>query len=296
MQLAISGQLLSHSHDLASIIAIFRSLGVNAIELWPENISGGETKEERARYACKDLDGARTLLQASHMTVACVTLSGVLRRALVEEPRYGTKALLETIDAATILGSTLVNCYLEGLTTDLFLEIVRPAVEYAARKQVTLVLENEAHDDSGSAEGVKAIVEKVNAPYFGTIYDPCNYYQAHEEPYPGAYETLKEHIRYVHLKGGCRYHPQRRPQDHRGGTLRGSEDAHIGYTTIQEGVANADGILHRLARDGYTGFITLEPHVSVEDALTYYQADVAYIRARLEELPTSSDRKDTTNK
>jgi sugar phosphate isomerase/epimerase len=284
MQLAISGQLLSHTHDLASIIEIVRSLGVNALELWPENIAGGETKEERARYEGKDLGGVRDLLQASHTSIACVTLSGVLRRALVEGPDYGTQALLGAIDAATILGSNLVNCYLEGLTADLFLEIVRPAVEYAASKQVTLVLENEAHDDSGSAEGVKTIVEKVNSPYFGTVYDPCNYYQAHEEPYPGAYETLKEHIHYVHLKGGCRYHPQMRPQDHRGGMLRGSEDAYIGYTSIQEGVANVDGILHRLARDGYTGFITLEPHVSVEDALTYYQADVAYMRARLKEL------------
>src|SRR5581483_6029446 len=183
-----------------------------------------------------------------------------------------------------ILGSSLVNCYLEGLAADFFLEIIKPAVEYAARKQVTLVLENEAHDDSGSAEGVKAIMEKVNSPYFGTVYDPCNYYQAHEEPYPGAYEMLKEHIRYVHLKGGCHYHPQTRPQDHRGGTLRGSENTRIGYTSIQEGVANADGILHRLAHDDYTGFITLEPHVSVEDALTYYQADVTYMRACLKEL------------
>ena len=115
----------------------------------------------------------------------------------------------------------MVNCYLEAFSPDFFVELVKPAVAYAASKHVTLVLENEAHDSSGTAEGVKNILEQVHSPYFGTTYDPCNYYQANEEPYPGAYEILKEHIRYVHLKGGCRYDPQNRPGDHQGGTLRG---------------------------------------------------------------------------
>jgi sugar phosphate isomerase/epimerase len=285
VKLALSGQLLSHTHDLASIIEIFRSLGVDAIDLWPENIPGGETREERARYDGKDIRPVRDLLQASQIAVACVTLGGAgIKGANREGPSYATKALIAAIDAASELGSPLVNCYLEGFSPDFFVDLVKPAVDYAASKHITLVLENEAHDDSGTAKGVKAIVEQVHSSHFGTTYDPCNYYQANEEPYPETYEVLKEHIRYAHLKGGCRYDPQNRPGDHRGGTLRGSKDTYIGYTSITEGVANSDGILRRLARDGYTGYITLEPHVPVEHALTYYQADVSYMRARLKEL------------
>ena len=52
----------------------------------------------------------------------------------------------------------------------------------------------------------------------------------------------------------------------------------------QKVLRNSHGILHRLARDGYTGYITLEPHVPIEHALTYYQADVSYMHACLKEL------------
>ena len=105
VKLALSGQLLSHTHDLASIIEIFRSLGVDAIDLWPENIPGGETREERARYDGKDIRPVRDLLQASHIAVACVTLGGAgIKGATREGPSYATKALIAAIDAASELG------------------------------------------------------------------------------------------------------------------------------------------------------------------------------------------------
>ncbi|GCE29546.1 hypothetical protein KDA_50300 [Dictyobacter alpinus] len=285
MKLAISGQLLSHTHDLSSIIDIFRSLEVDAIDLWPENIPGGATSEERARYEGKDIEQVRDLLQARQIRVACVTIGGMaIKKASEEGLAYATKALIATVDAAAVLGSSLVNCYLEGFSPDFFVEFMRPVVDYAASKNIMVALENEAHDASGTAEGLKAILKHINSPYFGTSYDPCNYYQANEEPFPRAYEILKEHIRYVHLKGGCRYDPQYRPGDHCGGTLRDTINAHIGYTTITDGVANADGILRRLVKDGYTGYITVEPHVPVEQALAYYRADMAYLHSRLQEL------------
>ena len=95
---------------------------------------------------------------------------------------------------------------------------------------MTIVLENEAHDDSGPAASVRAIVEAIGSPHFGTQYDPCNYYHANEEPYPAAYEIVKPYVRYVHLKGGCHYDPETRPRDKKGGTMRGSDDRYIGYT------------------------------------------------------------------
>ena len=52
------------------------------------------------------------------------------------------------------------------------------------------------------------------------------------------------------------------PSDKQGGTMRGSTDRFIGYTSIPDGVVNADGVLRRLAQDGYTGYVTLEPHVN----------------------------------
>ena len=283
MKLAISGQLLAATHPLPELLATLRSLDVDAVELWPGNLPGGETSEERERYERKDLDGSRRVIEAAGMTVACVTLGfGVLRGCADRGPAYGTEALEGAVDAAAELGAPIINCYLAGIAPALFVEAARPAAAYAGRHGVTIVLENEAHDDSGLAASVRAIVEAVGSPHFGTQYDPCNYYQANEEPYPAAYEVVKDVVRYVHLKGGCRYDPARRPRDHRGGTLRGSEGQYIAYTSIPEGAVNADGVLRRLADDGYAGFVTLEPHVPREQAIDYYRVDVPYVRGRLD--------------
>lgn len=285
MRLAVSGQLLAQSHALSEILDILQALDVDAIELWPHNIPGGNSLEEKQRYERKEIAGTRQLLADRGMSVACVTLGfSVLGKCTEAGPDYGTDALKGAIDAAAALGAPLVNCYLAGISPELFVAAARPAAEYAGNAGVTIVLENEAHDDSGPAASMRAIVEAVGSPHFGTQYDPCNYYHANEEPYPAAYEMVKDSIRYVHLKGGCHFDPATRPHDKKGGTLRGSEDRYIGYTSIPDGVVNADGVLRRLAQDGYTGYVTLEPHVSAEQALDYYRIDVPYVQERLRAL------------
>ncbi len=285
MQIAISGQLLGSSHSLDRILEVFRSLGVNAIELWPHNLIGGETPDERALYQNKDVAGAARLIRDAGFTVSCITQgSRPIQQAAIDGPVVGTVALKGAIDAAVCLGAPLVNCYLSGIPSALFVEIVRPAAAYAGERGVTIVLENEAHDDSGTAQGIRAIVDAIDSPYFGTLYDPCNFYQANEEPYPYSYEVLKDSIRYVHLKGGCHYDPVHRSSDYRGGTLRGFDDRYIGYVALPDGVVNIDGLLRRLVRDGYDGFLTLEPHVTRETALAFYEIEVPYLKGLLDHI------------
>lgn len=285
MRLGVSGQLLARTHSLSEIVDILQSLDVDAIELWPRNVPGGDGPEEEQRYETKDVAGTRRLLDERGMSVACVTLGfSILRKCEEDGAAYGTGALKGAVDAAAALGAPIVNCYLAGLSPDLFVAAAQPAAEYAGTAGVTIVLENEAHDDSGPAASVRAIVEAIGSPHFGTQYDPCNYYHANEEPYPAAYETVKDYVRYVHLKGGCHYDPVDRPHDKKGGTMRGSDDRFIAYTSIPDGVVNADGVLRRLARDGYTGYVTLEPHVNPEEALDYYRIDVPYVQERIKAL------------
>ena len=282
MKLAISGQLLGGTQSLPQILEVLRSLGVDAIDLWPHNLEGGEAPEERGRYERKDVGAARRALDAAGVSAACVTLGfRAMARCGAEGPGAGTEALRGAVDAAAALGAPLVNCYLAGLPPSVFVEAMRPAAGYAGSRGVTIVLENEAHDDSGPAESVRAMIDAVGSPHFGALYDPCNFYHANEEPYPYAYEVLEDTIRYVHLKGGCWYNPKGRPGEHRGGTMRGSADRYIGYVAVPEAAFNVDAILRRLARDGYDGFVSLEPHVPAAHALDFYDVEVPYVRTRL---------------
>lgn len=285
MRLAISGQLLGSTHSLGEILDLFGSLGVDAVDLWPHNFVGGESADERALFQHKDVAGAQAILARAGVSVACVTLGGrPIGASIREGPALGTRALIGAVDAAQALGSEIVNCYLAGIAPSLFVEMMKPAAAHAGTRGVTIVLENEAHDDSGTARGMRDIVDAVDSPHFAALFDPCNFYQANEEPYPYAYDVLKDVVRCVHIKGGSHYDSKRRAADHRGGTLRDCADEYIGYGALPDTAYNVDGLLRRLHADGYRGYVTLEPHVPAERARAFYDVDVAYARSLLSRL------------
>lgn len=278
MKLAINGQQLSGTHSLAQILDVLDSHGVKAIELWPWNIPGGGTPEEDERFEQRDVAGAARLLKDRGFECACVTLgfwAAPLCFAAGGGARY-TEALMGAVDAAALLGAKLVNTYNVGIPLSIWGDATKPAAEYAASKGIVITLENEAHDDSALPENVAAVCERVNSPGLGTQYDPCNYYHGNVEPFPHAYEVIKKHIRYVHLKGGCRYHVEN-PGIHKGSTMRESTRDFIGYLPLPDAAFNVDAIVRALKRDGYQGWVSLEPHVSEKEVLEFYKVEIPYL-------------------
>ena len=279
MKIALNGQQLSSTHDLPALIDVLNRFDVTAVELWPCNLAGGSTPEESERFEAKDTAIAAKRLSEHGITVACVTLGFWAAPMCVA--RGGALALTEalegTVDAAVTLGARIVNCYSTGVALSIFEKAVKPAAVYAADNGVTITLENEAHDESADPHAVAQLANTVNSHGFGTQYDPCNYYHAYVEPYPAAYEAIKQHIRYVHLKGGC-YYDAAAENVFKGSTMRGSTRDFIGYLPLQEAAFPVEAIVRRLKRDGYNGFITLEPHVPPAHALSYYERELPYLR------------------
>jgi len=279
MKLAINGQQLSGTHSLSQILDVLDSHGVKAIELWPWNIPGGGTPEEDERFEKRDVAGAAKLLKERGFECACVTLgfwAAPLCFAAGGGARY-TEALMGAVDAAALLGAKLVNTYNVGIPLSIWGDAAKPAADYAATKGIVITLENEAHDDSALPENVAAVCERVNSPGLGTQYDPCNYYHGNVEPFPHAYEVIKKHIRYVHLKGGCHYHVEN-TNVHKGSTMRESTRDFIGYLPLPDATFNVDAIVRALKRDSYQGWVSLEPHVSEEDVLEFYKVEIPYLK------------------
>lgn len=283
MKLAINGQQLSATHSLAQILDVLDSHGVKAIELWPWNIPGpASTDEEKERFEKRGVASAAALLRARGFECACVTLgfwAAPMCFAAGGGARY-TEALKGAVDAAVTLGAKLVNTYNVGIPLSIWADAVKPAADYAAARGVVITLENEAHDESGLPASVAAAVERVASPGLRTQFDPCNYYHAHVEPFPYAYETIKKHIGYVHLKGGCLYNPAIAGV-HKGSTMRDSTRDHIGYLPLPDAAFNVEAIVRALKRDGYQGWVSLEPHVSEENVLNYYKVEIPYLRRLL---------------
>lgn len=287
MKLAINGQQLARTCTLSRILDVLDRHEVSAIELWPWNVPGkGRGREDEQRYEKRDIEGAAELLRKRGVTCACVTLG--FRAAPLcfasGGARNYTAALMGAVDAAVTLGATVVNTYSVGIPLHLWAAAARPATEYARARGIVITLENEAHDESGRPENVAAAVELVGSPGLGTEFDPCNYYHAGVEPFPHAYTTLRRYIRYVHLKGGCEYHPGR-PGIRKGYPMRDTDRDFISYVPLPDAAFNVAAMVRTLHRDGYRGWLTLEPHVTGAALHDYYRREVPYVKRLLAELP-----------
>lgn len=110
----------------------------------------------------------------------------------------------------------------------------------AAQQQITLLHENEKGIYGDIAERCLDIFESVGSDRLWATFDPANFVQCGCQPYPHAYELLKSYIRYVHIK-----------------------DAKADGIVVPagQGIGEVPKLLAQLKRDGYQGFLSLEPHL-----------------------------------
>lgn len=123
-------------------------------------------------------------------------------------------------------------------------EVLRRVREMTARAEkagVVLVHENEKDIYGDIIERNVDLLRSVDNQHFRSVLDPANYLQCEQIPYPDAYEATKPWLAYVHVKDV-------RPD----GTLAVAGD----------GAARWPDLLQRLRTDGYSGFLTLEPHLA----------------------------------
>lgn len=111
--------------------------------------------------------------------------------------------------------------------------------------QITLLHENEKEIFGDTPERCLTLVERLDNPQMKLAFDPANFVQCGVEVYPHAFEMLKNHIAYMHIKD-ARYSDDRV-------TPAGYGDGHV-----------QDVLEALVARDFY-GFASLEPHLTLFD-------------------------------
>lgn len=151
---------------------------------------------------------------------------------------------------------------------------------YAKEKNVTLVLENEAHDATRRPELMAAVMEHFQDEAFATNFDAANYFHASAEGYPAAYEILKPYIKYVHIKNACLHREgANQSKEHEGTPMSGVfAGTNIQYTPIPDGCVNIAGLLTALSEEGwYKGTCTLEPHTAPECVEAFYERETKWL-------------------
>ncbi|MCQ6264075.1 sugar phosphate isomerase/epimerase [Fictibacillus sp. WQ 8-8] len=121
-------------------------------------------------------------------------------------------------------------------------------VKKAEENGIILLHENEKEIYGDNAERCKDILETVQSPNLRMAFDPANFVQCGVKPYSEAYPLLESFIEYVHIKDAL---------------LEGGKVVPAG-----KGDGELRELLKSLKDKGYSGFLSLEPHLSAAE--TFY--------------------------
>ncbi len=127
------------------------------------------------------------------------------------------------------------------------LDRMREMTARARAANVVLVHENEKDIYGDTIARCVDLLTAIDDPHLRAVFDPANFIQCDQQPYPAAYDALQPWLRYVHVKDAL-------PD----GTV----------VAAGEGAADWPALLARLRADGYDGVFSLEPHLAAAGRLS----------------------------
>lgn len=155
-----------------------------------------------------------------------------------------------TLNLASILGTKYIRMFSffmpEGKDPAFYRDEVlnrwSSFIDEAKGTGIVLLHENEKDIYGDTADRCFDLLETLNSSYVKLTFDPANFVQCKEETYPKAYKLLRKHIEYMHIKDAL---------------FADGSVTPAGY---------GDGRLKEIIRDlydsGYSGFLSIEPHLA----------------------------------
>lgn len=110
----------------------------------------------------------------------------------------------------------------------------------AEKEGIILLHENEKGIYGDTAPRCREILDTVASPNLKAVFDPANFVQCGQVTYPDGFELMKGQIEYMHIKD-C---------------LEDGDVVPSGY-----GIGHVEEILKALKESGWTGFLSIEPHL-----------------------------------
>jgi sugar phosphate isomerase/epimerase len=133
---------------------------------------------------------------------------------------------------------------------------MKAMASHAEKAGVVLLHENEKQIYGDTPERCRDIFDSVKSPALWATYDPSNFVQCGVRNYPHAFQMLSDRVRYMHIKDSV-YTPEQSVAD-TGFDRQVVSDAH---RPAGQGDGNCREILSELWRQGYEGFLCIEPHL-----------------------------------
>jgi sugar phosphate isomerase/epimerase len=242
-------------------IAVLQALGARHIEVrsaWGVNIV--------------DLDGAQLERLAGILSERGMGVSAIaspIGKVDVSLPvEHEVERLGRAIAAARALGSRYIRLFsfyraegvpVESIRDDVMVRM-RALADAAEAADIVLLHENEKDIYGDTPERCLDIVETVGSDHLRLAWDSANFVQVGvANPYDDGYAALRPHLEYLQVK------------DARSATGE--------VTPAGEGDGQLLATLTALRDDGYTGFASLEPHLTDVNALGGFSGPEAFGRA-----------------
>lgn len=138
-------------------------------------------------------------------------------------------------------------------------------VEDAAEADVVLLHENEKNIYGDTAERCRDLLATIGSDRVRATFDPANFVQCGEEPFPAAFSTLREYIAQMHVK-----------------------DARFADRKVVPpgmGDGRVEDTLRSLSRAGFEGVLSIEPHLASYPDTAAFEND-----ERVAQMPAGGPR------
>lgn len=285
-RIAVSGYDYQHL-EFTQFLDMLRQWEIKYIELWPGNVTGWPVERIKEVLASRDI------------SVICVNVGVAFFPNKTGEATRAQAGIIESIKLAEKLGAPYVNTYMGGnpqrnmmTTIKLYRSTIQPCLELASERNITVLLENHFDNRSEDPQGqdiarrpetLRYLFEVIDSPCFKLTYDPCNFYIAGEEPYPHAYQLLRDYIGYVHIKDATQYSELLHGPYSQYKLLSDSIRGRFLPLDMGRGAVNFAGIFNSLLEDRYQGYLTVEPHTEIARVERVGAENVRYTRTHLSE-------------
>lgn len=231
------------SKNLPESLAVLKACGLSCMEL------RGFDDTNVMKLSDAQVAFAKTELASAGFTVGSIaTPIGKVQISDAFEPQEAQ--MRRAVELAHTLGSKHIRVFSFYLPKgeeparhrSAVLDRMGKLVALAAGKGLTVVLENEEGLYGDTIERCADIIEALRAPHLKLAFDPCNLVIIGPKPFSDSYPLALKHLGYMHVKDWVRARKEMVPAG--------------------QGDAEWAQIVPALKRDGFSGIVALEPHLS----------------------------------
>ncbi|MBQ7059191.1 MAG: sugar phosphate isomerase/epimerase [Firmicutes bacterium] len=239
------------TQDLAEAIAFARDFSLSGLELRTiDNLPFEQLSEDRL---CE-------IGYAIHSAgLSICSLAGSFGKCLFRDREGENKKLEKLIRAAKILHAPYIRGFgffsEDGPSLEEAAKALAGPVRRLEQEGITLLLEADPSVTTTNHRKVKELIEQIDRPNVGAIYDPGNdiWDPQGEKPFPDGWNEVKAYVRHIHIKDARM-------------TEKGAQAVKVG-----SGEVDFPSILKAVRDSGYEGFLSLETHYRVQGDLSEEQ-------------------------